>query len=215
MAESFLDRLLQVEDFDDCDNSTRVTMSDISTYCPRCRRPLEIPSEFDNVICPGCATAYWIRRHGDLVNLLEIWSDNSASPGGENAATVIESRLAEIDELIEEAESEIESLRGSEQSVPLQRGCAFFGLFMVVIVVIAIFMLVGKDYIGSWLFYAAVTVVVLLGIARIRKKLVSTEQIEELRRERVRVEEDLAKLQTERERIQILKTNLNAGNQNA
>ncbi|HSE36876.1 MAG TPA: hypothetical protein VLG74_06200 [Blastocatellia bacterium] len=183
-------------------------MSDISTSCPRCRRSLEIPSEFDSVICPGCATAYRIRRHGDLINLSEIWSDSSDSPGSEDAEAVIESRLAELDELIEEAESELETLRGQEQSVPLQKGCAFFGLFTLVITVIAVFMLVGKDYVGSWIFYVSVAVVVLLGLARIRRKVVNTDQIQDLRRERKKMEDGLTQLQAERQRIERLKSQL-------
>lgn len=189
-------------------------MSDILTFCPRCRRSLDIPSEFDNVICPGCATAYRIRRHGDLINLSEIWSDSSDSPRTDNAEVVIESRLAELDELIEEAESEIESLRGREQSVPLQKGCAFFGLFTLVIVVIAVFMLVGKDYVGSWIFYVSVAVVVLSGLARIRRKLVSNQQIQDLRRERKKMEDGLTQLQAERQRIQRLKAQLHRADPN-
>jgi len=183
-------------------------MSFISTYCPRCQRFLEIPHEFDNVICPGCATAYWIRRHGDLINLSEMWPDSADSRRGENAVAVIESRLAEIDELMEAAESEIESLRSREQSAPLQRGCAFFGLFMMVIVVIALFILVGRGYVGSWLFYASVVVVILLSLARMRRKLVSSEQLEELSKDRLQIEEGLAQLQAERDRIQKLKASL-------
>lgn len=183
-------------------------MSAISTYCLRCQRSLDIPHEFDNVICPGCATAYWIRRHGDLINLSEMWPDSADLRRGENAAAVIESRLAEIDELMEEAEAEIAILRSREQSGPLQKGCAFFGLFMMVITVIALFMLVGKGYVGGWLFWASVSVVILLGLARIRRKLVSSTQLEESRQDRLQVEEGLAQLKGERDRIQELKASL-------
>lgn len=189
-------------------------MSPISTHCPRCQRFLEIPAEFDNVICPGCATAYWIRRHGDLINLSEMWPDTADARRGENALAVIESRVAEIDELMEAAESEIESLRSREKSAPLQRGCAFFGLFMMVIVVISLFMLVGRGYVGSWLFYGSVAVVILLSLARIRRKLVSPAQLEDLRRDRTEIEEDLARLQAERDRIQKLRANLSLGEPN-
>lgn len=176
-------------------------MSEILTSCPRCRRSLEIPHDFDNVICPGCATSYWIRRHDDLINLSEMWPDAGDVRRGENAAAVIESRLAEIDELVEAAELDIAGLRGREQSAPLQRGCAFFGLFMTVIVVISIFMLVGRGYVGSWLFYVSVVAAVLLGLARIRRKVVTTEQLEECRRERLQLEYDLGQLKAERDRI--------------
>jgi len=186
-------------------------MSAISTYCPRCQRPLEIPYEFDNVICPGCATHYWIRRHDDLINLSEMWPDTADSRRGENAAAVIESRLAQIDELIEAAKSEIESLRSREQSAPLQRGCAFFGLFMSVIVVIALFMLVGRGYVGSWLFYASIAAVILLSLARIRQKRVGSQQRDELRLDRLRIQTGLTQLQAERDRIQALEANLSPG----
>ena len=183
-------------------------MSSISTFCPRCQRSLEIPYEFDNLICAGCATAYWIRRHDDLINLSEMWPDAADSRRGENATALVESRLAEIDELIEQAEAEIESLRSREQSAPLQRGCAFFGLFMMVIVIIAVFMLVGRGYVGSWLFYTSVVAVILLGLARMRRKLVSAAQLDELRQERLQVEGELAELQVERDRVRRLRQTL-------
>jgi len=189
-------------------------MSAISTYCPRCQRSLEIPHEFDNVICPGCATGYWIRRHGDLINLSEMWPDTEDTRRGENAVAVIESRLAEIDELMEAAESEIENLRSREQSAPLQRGCAFFGLLMMVVVVIALFMLVGKGYVGSWPFFLSVAVVILLSLARIRRKLVSSAQLEELRQDRMQIEDGLTQLRAERDRIQMLRANLSPGEPN-
>lgn len=179
-------------------------MSVILTICPRCRRSLEIPHHFDNVICPGCAASFEIRRHGDLINLSEMWPDGLESRPGENAASVIESRLAEIDELIETAEADVEGLKSREQSVPLQRGCAFFGLFFTVILVISVFMLVGRGYVGTWLFYLSVATVVFLGLARIRRKAVTKEQLEEFRRERMQFEEELAQLKSERARIKSL-----------
>jgi predicted RNA-binding Zn-ribbon protein involved in translation (DUF1610 family) len=185
-------------------------MSAISTYCHRCQRSLEVPAEFDNVVCPGCGTAYWIRRHADLISLSEVWPDPEDSRRGENALAVIESRLAEIDELIEEAESESESLRSREQSAPLQKGCAFFGLFTTVIVVIAVFMLVGKGYVGSWVFYVSVAAVVFLSLVRIRSKLVGSVQLNELRQDRKDIDEGLGHLQAERVRILELRSNLSS-----
>ena len=179
-------------------------MSATLTSCPRCRRSLEIPDDFDNVICPGCAASFWIRRHGDLISLSEMWPAALDSRRGENAAAVVESRLAEIDELIEAAEADVEALKSRELSVPLQRGCAFFGLFMTVIVVIAVFMLVGRGYVGSWVFYLAVAAAIFLALTRIRRKSVTPEQLEELRQDRFRLEEGLAQLKTERDRVQRL-----------
>jgi hypothetical protein len=183
-------------------------MSTISTFCPRCHQSLEVPYEFDNLICPGCVTAFWVRRHGDLISLSEISPDSLDSRKGEEAAAVVESRLAEIDELIEESESEVEALRSREQSGPLQRGCAFFGLFMMVILVIALFMLVARAYVGSWLFYLSIAVVILLGLARIRRKLATSAQLEALRQERHHIEEGLTHLHAERDRLQDLSTRL-------
>ncbi len=138
-----------------------------------------------------------------------MWPDADDSRRAENATALVESRLAEIDELMEEAEAEIESLRSREQSGPLQRGCAFFGLFMTVILVIAVFMLVGRGYVGSWLFYVSVAGVIIVGFVRIRRKLVSADQIDEFRRNRTEIENDLTRLQSERDRLQGLNARLN------
>ncbi len=170
-------------------------MTIILTRCPRCSRSLEIPASFDNVVCPGCAMLYRIRRHEGVISLSEMTPVEST----------IETRLAEIEELIEETAAEIESLRSREQSVPLQVGCAFFGLFMVVIMIIALFMLLGKGYFGGWIFYLAVATVILLGLARIRRKLTSSTQLEEFRRSRIELEGELVLLEAERDRIERLK----------
>lgn len=181
-------------------------MNNISTHCPRCRFSLEIPQDFDNVICRGCATAYWVRRHGDALSLSEIWpKESDGLSRAAEAGPVIEQRLADIDELMEETEVEIAALRSREQSAPLQMGCAFFGLFMAIIVVSALFMLLGKSYFGGWMFYGSIAAVILFGLARIRRKLVGPSQREKLRQDRLLIEDDLAQLEAERDRIQKLK----------
>lgn len=174
----------------------------ILTRCPRCQLSLEIPPEFDNVICCGCSTSYWVLRHGSALSLSEIWPANEDTQRARNSA--VDRRLAEIEELIEESESESEILRSKEQSAPLQLGCAFFGLFMMIILLIALFMFLGNAYIGSWAFYAAIAGVVMLGLARIRRKLIGSAQREKLRRDRILIEDRLAQLQTERRRLRIL-----------
>ncbi len=183
-------------------------MSPISTYCPRCQRPLEIPMDFDNVICSGCATAYWIRRHLGAINLSEMWPDAEDLQRRNNASALVDSRLAEIDELIKETESEIESLRSKEQSAPLQKGCAFFGLFTSVILVIVLFMLLGRGYFGSWLFFAAVGAVIFLSLARMRRKFARSEYFEVLRQDRHMAEDGLARLLVERDRVEQLRASL-------
>lgn len=185
-------------------------MTVITTHCPLCQRALEIPGEFDNVICPGCATAYWVRRHGEVVNLSEMWPDADDSLRVRNAATLIENRIEEISERIEEVEDEIQSLRSREQSAPLQKGCAFFGLFMAIVMVIIGFMLLGRSYFGSWLFFLAITAAILLSLSRMRRKLVDAKQIEGFRVERLRAEATLTGLRAELERSTRLKTALDA-----
>jgi len=137
-----------------------------------------------------------------------MWPDTDDLRRAENAASLIDSRLAEVGELVEDAESEIEALRSREQSAPLQKGCAFFGLIMMVILVIAVFMLVGRSYFGGWLFFAAVGAVVLLSLLRIRHKFTGSVQLEALRRERLEVEADLARLRAELDRLHWLKASL-------
>jgi hypothetical protein len=186
-------------------------MNNISTYCPSCRFSLEIPPDFQNVICRGCATAYLVRRHGDALSLFEITpKEEDSLLRATEAGPVIDRRLADIDELMEEVELEIAALRSREQSAPLQLGCAFFGLFMTIIVVSALFMLLGKSYFGSWMFYASIAAVILLGFARIRRKLVGTLQREKLRQDRLLIEDSLAQLEAERDRILKLKAFLDS-----
>ena len=183
-------------------------MNDILTYCPRCQFSLEIPPEFDNVICGGCATPFWVLRHGATLSLSEIWPEKEDPQRANKTTTALEHRLAEIDELIQAAESEIEILRSREQSAPLQMGCAFFGMFLTIIVLIALFMLLGKGYFGGWVFYASIAAVILLGLARIRRKLVGPLERERLKQDRLLIEEGLVELEDERNRIQRLKTDL-------
>jgi Flp pilus assembly protein TadB len=180
-------------------------MSAITTYCPLCQRAMEIPSEFDNVVCPGCATAFWVRRHREIINLSEMWPDAGDSLRIRNAKALIESRLEELSGRIEEFEDEIEILRSREKSAPLQRGCAFFSLFMAVILVIVLFMLLGRGYFGSWLFFVAVAVVVLLSLYRIRQKIAGASQIETSKSDRLNAEQMLTQLRAEFERYQQLK----------
>lgn len=183
-------------------------MKAIRTKCPRCGKSLEIPLDFERFICAGCGTAYEAREHKGAINLVE-----QEPPSASDPVAVVESRLAELEELIEQVHSEIEAIRSREQSAPLQFGCAFFGLFMMVIVVIALFMLLGRSYFGHWLFYASVAAVILLGLARIRRKLTSPGQITELRQERQQLEDGLAQLEVERDRVRRLKTSLSTQEQ--
>jgi hypothetical protein len=110
----------------------------------------------------------------------------------------IRSDLAKIEELIEATSTEIEELRSREQSGPLQLGCAIFGLFSAVILVLAFFMLLGKDYVGGWLFYLSLSAVVVLGVIRIRGKLLTSADRKEFRRRRIQLEGEMTALDRER-----------------
>jgi len=183
-------------------------MNEISTVCPQCQFPLEIPSDFDNVICGGCSTSYWVRRHGGALSLSEIWPDEGDPLSSSRTRAAVEQRLDELDELIEDISIEVESLKSREQSTPLQMGCAFFGLFTTIIVVCAVFMLLGKGYFGGWLFFISIAVIVLVAVTRFKRKMISPSRGKEIRNARTVLEDDLAKLESERIRVKELKTRL-------
>lgn len=184
-------------------------MEIIKTICPHCREPLEFPDDFDNVICAFCGSAFTVREYKGTISLSATGRSAEPSPSGadeaEQSMAVIESRLSELDDLIAEVGSEIENLKSKEQSAPLQKGCSFFGLFMLVITVIALFMPLGRKYFGNWLFYLSLAVIVLLGIRRIQQRLQSPAQLKQLSEQRLELEEGLAQLEAERSRVLKLK----------
>jgi uncharacterized Zn finger protein (UPF0148 family) len=187
-------------------------MDIIKTNCPKCTSPLEFPKDFDNVICAKCGAAFQVRAYKDAINLSPkdqiTWQSTSTDMNEAEALAVVESRLAELDELISEAGAEVEVLKSKELSVPLQTGCSFFGLFMLVIIVITAFMPLGRKYFGNWLFYLAIALVILLGLQRIRRKQTSPAQIEQFRAERLNIEAGLAQLEAERDHVRDLKARI-------
>jgi uncharacterized membrane protein YqjE len=104
-------------------------------------------------------------------------------------------------ELIAEVESDIEAVRAREQSGPLRMGCSAFGVFGLVLAVIVAFMLIGRSLVGGWVFYLALALVIILGVARVRRKLKSQVPASELRADRLHLEETLAELEAERSRL--------------
>ena len=183
-------------------------MDIIKTNCPECASLLEFPKDFDSVICAKCGASFQIRTYKDAINLSLKDQTTSTEMDETEALAVVDARLAELDELISEAGAEVEALKSRELSVPLQTGCSFFGLFMLVIIVIAAFMPFGRKYFGNWLFYLAIALVILLGLQRIRRKQTSPAQIEEFRAERLNIEAGLAQLETEREYVRSLKAKI-------
>jgi len=120
----------------------------------------------------------------------------------------VDSRLAELDELIDQVRTEVEALRSRELSSPLQLGCSFFGIFFAITLVLAGFMLLGKSYFGGWIFYLCLALIVALGIDRIRRKAKVRLNPADLRRQRTELEQDLIGLESERDRVARLKADL-------
>jgi ribosomal protein S27AE len=191
-------------------------MDIVKTNCPTCGHAIELPRAFDNFICARCGTAYHVREHKGAINLSAIGSGpkQSTADGPEkNAATPpqsLEENLTELDEMIAEASSQIEAIKGYEQAAPLQLGCAVFGMFMLVIMVIALFMPLGRDYFGGWLFYLSLVVVILVGLMRLRRKLALMDQAKGLVERRAQLEQALSELQAERDSTLELKEKIAA-----
>src|SRR5262245_33729698 len=187
-------------------------MNIVRTTCPGCRTPLEFPRDFRHVICAVCQSSFRVRDYGDAISLdpLDAFSLASSTPEKQDAgaSALVASRLAELDELISEAEAQIEGARAREQSGPLQIGCSFFGLFFAVILVITLFMLVARRFVGSLVFYGVLAATIAIGLARIRKKARSGRDASELRSERERLEAGLSNMRAERDRNQELQDRL-------
>ena len=186
-------------------------MEIVKTICLSCESALEFPRDFDNVICAGCGTAYRVREHKGAINLSPVEQKpdhtraSAVKPNGSGGLKAIELKMAELDEVIETVSAHIEELKSREQSAPLQIGCAFFGIFGLVLTVFAFFMTVGRTYFGGWLFYLSLAAVILLGLMRMRSRMAGLAQSGQLRDERVRLESGLALIEEERERLQELK----------
>lgn len=180
-------------------------MNIVKTICPECSASLEFPSDFDNVVCSGCGATHQVRDHNGAISLRVIrtgpvdWQDQSEAR--QSGVSVDQSSVAELDELITEVEADIEAVRARGQSRPLQMGCAAFGVFGFVLLVIAAFMLVGRSLVGGPLFYFALVLVTIMGIVRARQKLKTQPASSELRADRLRLEETLAELEAERSRL--------------
>jgi len=167
-------------------------MDIIKARCPECGNDLEFPGDFDNVTCANCGTAYLVREYKGTINLSVIESRSDL----ENQSARQE--FIDLDEHIAELNSEIEALKSKEQGAPLQLGCGVFGIFFLAILVITFFMTLGINYFGKWPFYLSLTVIVGLGLLRMRRRLPAPEELEQLRQARDRLQKDLASLEGER-----------------
>jgi LSD1 subclass zinc finger protein len=187
-------------------------MNIVRTTCPSCRTPLEFPRDFRHVICAACQSSFRVREYGGTISLdqLETFSLGPSAPGSQDieAAAFVASRLAELDELISEGEAEVEAVRAKEQSGPLQVGCSFFGIFFALVLVITLFMLIARKYVGSVVFYCVLAATVIIGLVRVRKKARDRSEVAQLRSERERLEAGLSALHAERNRVRELEDRL-------
>ena len=155
-----------------------------------------------NVICTNCGASYLVHQNQGTLSL-----SPAEHQFGEDSAA-LDQELSELDGYIAEASAEIEAIRSKEQGVPLQRGCALFGIFSLGVLVMAFFMTVGIDYFGKWPFYLSIAVVLGLGLLRMRRRLATLDEIDSLRNARARLEADLSIIKGERERLQKLRDEL-------
>ncbi|MEW6213076.1 MAG: hypothetical protein AB1631_32435 [Acidobacteriota bacterium] len=180
---------------------THCTMDSIKTHCPTCGASLELGAETDALVCARCGAAFRVHRQGDALNLDEV----AEVHGNLGRLKALEIMLEEMDEEIEAAASDIESLRSREKAAPLQMGCALFGAFMAVILVIALFMPLGREYLGGWIFYLTIIIVLALSAWRMRRRLVSRDEVERFRHERERLQAALVEMEAERDRLHRLR----------
>lgn len=184
-------------------------MKIVKANCPKCENPLEFPQDLENVLCANCGAAIQVQEYKGVIAVKAKSSRREPAEAkavdAPEAIALVESKLAELDEMLAEVQAEIETLKSREQSAPIQMGCSLFGLFMLVVLVIAAFMPLGRKYFGNWMFYLALAVVILLGLRRFRRKQPDPVQIEQLHSERLQAETLLAEFQAERERLCKLK----------
>jgi len=117
-----------------------------------------------------------------------------------------EALLAELDEKINELASEIEAIRIREQGAPLELGCALFGIFCVIIIVLAAFATVARSYFGGWLFYLVLALAVLAGLYRVAPRIIGRVELPRLARKRAEIEATLERLRAERTKVESLES---------
>jgi hypothetical protein len=185
----------------------------IKSSCPGCLGQIEIPATLGTLICSACGAAFHVRRLDGSVSLSPITVPEK--PGGtkfEEAEQdnrigqflAMTDRLSLIEEDIDSISSDIELIRSKEQGAPLQLGCALFGMFGVVVIVLGVFSTVGRALFGGWLFYLCLAAVLLVAIKRLGKKLMSPVERRSLAARRARLQSLLEELLGERDRIHAL-----------
>ena len=170
--------------------------------CSACGTKLGPPHNGSNVVCPACG-AIWNR--GAAITPELSAADSPAVLLEQTKGAPLEGAqelLAELDEKIGELAADIEGLRSREQGAPLELGCALFGVFSIVILVLACFATIARPYFGGSVFYLVLAIAILAGLYRIAPKIIGRRDLTSLSRQRAEMEATLAKLKSERERVE-------------
>jgi hypothetical protein len=146
---------------------------------------MEIADDAESVVCSSCGTRYRVLTVGGTIALAPAPTDY----------------LTELDQEITEVGSDIQELKSREQGAPLQIGCALFGVFGLVILVLAFFATLARSLFGTPLFYTALAAAIVIGLYRMRGKLIGRERLAEIRNERLQLELRLVQLEEERAEI--------------
>src|SRR5262249_15072108 len=183
-------------------------MGATKSTCSACGSELGPPHNGSTIVCPDFGTT----RNPGVSSASEPSYKAPDSPPSmplELSAAKpegAEELLIELDEKIDELVSEIEALRIREQSAPLELGCALFGAFCVIIIVLAVFATVARSYFGGWLFYLVLALAVLAGLYRIAPRIIGRAELPRLARKRSEIEATLERLRAERKRVESLES---------
>jgi hypothetical protein len=185
-------------------------MDGIKSSCPRCGNMIEISSDLDSIICSACGVAYTVRRMEGSIGLAASRSDSERAETQPGVMTkdgeigrfmAVTDRLALVEEDIESVTSDIELIRSKEQGAPLQLGCALFGVFALVVLVLGFFATVGKSLFGGWFFYLSIVAVALASLKGLSKRLMGPAERRALGVRKARLEGILKDLSTEQQSL--------------
>ena len=179
---------------------TEATMTEktFNTECPTCGTRVELPFEFETIICSNCGSSFKVSRYGGAIGLTSTPKSNSTGSNGASQIAALEAQIEELDENITSATDRIESLKSRENAGPLQLGCAIFSAFTLGLGVIIVFMALGRDYFGGALFYFALIVVATISLMSLRRRTPARVAIQELREERDKLTVLLAEMEAYR-----------------